>query len=131
VPPAFDGDGMGRMFLRGWLGQGRRLGLSYDDLGEQLARYFKVDGGVLVTSVEEDGPAARAGLKAGDVIVRFDGKAVKDGGDLREALDGVEAGKTAAVGIQREGRAMDLTVTIGGDERGKDRARMRRRGERT
>jgi serine protease Do len=118
------------MFLRGWLGQGRRLGLSYDELGEQLARYFKVDGGVLVTSVDESGPAGKAGLKAGDVIVRFDGKAVKDGGDLREALDGVEEGKAAAVGIQRDGRPMELTVTVGGSDRANGRMRMRR-GERT
>jgi serine protease Do len=131
MPPSLDDEGMGRMFLRGWPGQGRRLGLSYQELGEQLARYFKVDGGVLVTSVDEDGPAAKAGLKAGDVIVRFDGKAVKDGSDLRDALAGVEAGKAATMGIQRDGRAMDLTVATGGDPRAKGGARGFRRGERT
>ena len=94
-------------------GRGRKLGLSYQELGDQLARYFKVDGGVLVTDVEEDGPAGKAGIKAGDVIVRVGGKAVKDGADLREALRDAADGSSATIGVQREGRAMDLTVKLG------------------
>jgi len=94
-------------------GQGRKLGLSYQELGDQLARYFKVEGGVLVTDVDADGPAGKAGIKAGDVIVRVGGKAVRDGGDLRDALRDAEAGSTAAIGVQREGRSMELTVTLG------------------
>jgi serine protease Do len=114
-------------------GRGRRLGLSYQELGDQLARYFKVEGGVLVTDVAEDGPAAKAGIKAGDVIVRFGGKAVKDGGDLHEALGDAEAGSNATIGVQRDGRAMDLTVTLGdaGPARSAPAARARRRGSRT
>jgi serine protease Do len=95
---------------------GRKLGLAYQELGDQLARYFKVDGGVLVTDVEEDGPAAKAGVKAGDVIVRVSGKAVKDGRDLREALRDADAGSTATLSVQREGRSMDLGVKIGAGE---------------
>ena len=114
-------------------GAGRgRLGLTYEELGEQLARYFKVEGGLLVTHVVEDGPAAKAGIKAGDVIVRFGGKAVKDGGDLRDALREAASGSNATIGVQREGRAMDLTVTLGeAPGRVGPAARVRRRGERT
>lgn len=114
------------------LGQGRKLGLSYQELGDQLARYFKVEGGVLVTDVEDGGPAAKGGIKAGDVIVRFGGRAVKDGGDLREAIRDAAAGSNATVGVQRDGRSMDITVTLG--ETGPARpapSRARRRGERT
>ncbi len=93
-------------------GQGRKLGLSYQELGDQLARYFKVDGGVLVTDVDEDGPAGKAGIKAGDVIVRVGGKAVKDGGDLREALRDAADASEATIGLQREGRSMDVTVKM-------------------
>ena len=131
VPPEFeDGDGNRRFFFRR-MGQGRKLGLSYQELGEQLAGYFKVDGGVLVTEVEEDGPAAKAGVKAGDVIVRFGGKAVKDGGDLRAALADAEG--DTAIGVQREGRAMDLTVKIvaGDADAPRPGRRVRRRGDRT
>jgi serine protease Do len=103
IPPAFHHFGPG---------QGRKLGLSYQELGDQLARYFKVDGGVLVTDVDEDGPAGKAGIKAGDVIVRVGGKAVKDGGDLREALRDAADASEATIGLQREGRSMDLTVKM-------------------
>jgi serine protease Do len=103
MPPAFHRFGPG---------QGRRLGLSYQELGDQLARYFKVEGGVLVIDVDEDGPAGKAGIKAGDVIVRVGGKAVKDGGDLREALRDAAEDGNATIGVQREGRSIDLTVKM-------------------
>src|SRR5207237_3079330 len=50
------------------LGSGRRLGVSVLELTDQLASYFGVRRGVLVTAVTEGSPASRAGLKAGDVI---------------------------------------------------------------
>lgn len=130
MPPDFEGGPMRHMFR---LGQGRKLGLSYQELGDQLARYFKVDGGVLVTDVEEDGPAAKAGIKAGDVIVRVAGKAVKDGGDLRQALADAAAGSSATIGVQREGRSMDLTVKLAEADPARlaPAARARRRGSRT
>lgn len=109
APPAPPMPPMGAFGPRG----GRRLGLGFQELSDQLARYFKVDGGVLVTEVDADGPAGKAGLKAGDVIVRFGGKAVKDGRDLHDALRDAEAGSTATIGVQRDGRSMDLSVKIG------------------
>lgn len=115
MPPAFGPHG------------GRKLGLAYQELGDQLARYFKVEGGVLVTDVEEDGPAGKAGVKAGDVIVRVSGKAVKDGRDLREALRDVEAGSTATLGVQRDGRSMDLGVKVGSGEPARPQRFVRRR----
>jgi serine protease Do len=128
MPPLLEDGGGDRRFFFRRLGHGRRLGLSYQEMGEQLAGYFKVEGGVLVTEVEEDGPAAKAGVKAGDVIVRFGGKAVKDGGDLRSALADAEG--DVAIGVQRDGRAMDLTVKIARDDDERPR-RVRRRGART
>jgi len=103
IPPSFHHFGPGR---------GRKLGLSYQELGDQLARYFKVEGGVLVTDVDEDGPAGKAGIKAGDIIVRVGGKAVNDGGDLREALRDAADDGNATIGVQREGRSLDLTVKL-------------------
>jgi serine protease Do len=95
------------------------LGLSYQELSGQLARYFKVeDGTLLVTEVESDGPAARAGLRAGDVIVKFNGKAVTDAGDLRRTLGEVATGTDVTVTVQRDGRPLDVKVTPrGGDRR--------------
>jgi len=109
MPPSFEGGPGNHVFFRG-PGSGRRLGLAYQEMGEQLAKYFKAEGGVLVTDVDEDGPAAKAGVKAGDVIVSFAGKPVGDGGDLREALR--EASGTVTIGVRRDGRAMDLSATL-------------------
>jgi serine protease Do len=113
-------------------GQGRKLGLSYQEMGDQLARHFKVESGVLVTDVQENGPAGKAGIKAGDVIVRVGGKAVKDGRDLREALRDAAAGSNATIGVQREGRSMDVIVKLGEEPaRLAPAARARHRGART
>jgi membrane-associated protease RseP (regulator of RpoE activity) len=88
-----------------------RLGAEVESLGEQLAEFFgvKSGGGVLVRSVMKGGPGEAAGLKAGDVIVRVDGEAVTDHGDLRTALRD-RRGKELKLGIVRDKREMALTV---------------------
>jgi membrane-associated protease RseP (regulator of RpoE activity) len=82
------------------LGNNRRIGVSTQSLTKQLADYFGVtDGkGVLVTSVAEDSPAARAGIKAGDVITAIDGEKIEGSGDLSRAIN-----------KQKDG---DVTLTI-------------------
>jgi len=77
-------DGAGEDMLFGFLPGGpRKLGIRYIEMGGQLAAHFKLaqKNGVLVTSVEEGSPAAKAGLQAGDVVLKFDGKAEKFVGD--------------------------------------------------
>ncbi len=92
-----------------------RLGIRYQELGDQLAKHFKVEeGAVLVTSVDEDGPAAKAGVKAGDVIVEVDGKPIKDGSTFREQVAHLEPGAEARLTVKREGRSLDLKLTVGG-----------------
>lgn len=80
--PGFDGS----VFA---FGSSRRIGVSTMQLTKQLADYFGVaDGqGVLVTSVTEDGPAAKAGIKAGDVVTAIDGEKVDSAGDLSRAIN--------------------------------------------
>jgi serine protease Do len=97
--------------------QPAKLGIQYEELSDQLAGYFKVDAGVLVSSVEDSGPAAKAGVKAGDVIVKVDGKAVRDGSDLRSAISDLDPGKETTLSVQRDGRPLDLKVTVGGRAR--------------
>jgi S1-C subfamily serine protease len=96
------------------LGGPRKLGIEYMDVGEQLAGYFKLSGksGVLVSSVDADGPAAKAGMKAGDVVLKVGGTAIADGDDLRKAVSEAEGGKEVTVTVQREGRPLDLKVTL-------------------
>jgi serine protease Do len=119
IPPVADilrFDGKGRSFLF-HEGGPRRLGIEYQELTDQLARYFKVEKGVLVTSVDEDGPAGKGGLKAGDVIVKFDGQAIEDAEDLRDQVRKAEGGQEVTVTVQREGRPVDLKVTLRGPEK--------------
>lgn len=93
-----------------------RLGANTQSLGDQLAEYFGVEDGVLVTSVHEDTPAAEGGLRAGDVIVGLGDEDIDDPGDLREALAEVEPGEVS-VRIVRDGAEQTLTVELEDRER--------------
>jgi membrane-associated protease RseP (regulator of RpoE activity) len=72
----------------------RRIGVSTMALTKQLADYFGVAGGkgVLVTAVTDDGPAAKAGLRAGDVITTIDGEAVDSSGDISRVINSKKEG---------------------------------------
>lgn len=76
------------------MGNGRRIGIGTTQLTKQLADYFGVAGGkgVLVTSVSEDSPAAKAGIKAGDVITAVDGEKIEAAGDLTRAINSKKEG---------------------------------------
>lgn len=82
-----EGLGPGKDIFTYAFGNYRRIGVSTTTLTKQLAEYFGVTDGVLVTSVTEDGPAAKAGIKAGDVITSVDGEKVDSAGDLSRALN--------------------------------------------
>jgi serine protease Do len=64
--------------------------------------------------VDDDGPAGKAGLRAGDVILKFNGAAVTDSRSFREQVRKAEAGSEASLTVSREGRSVDLTVKLGG-----------------
>jgi C-terminal processing protease CtpA/Prc len=108
-----EGDFGDRAF-RFLVGGPRKLGIEYMEIGEQLAGYFKLAGksGVLVSSVDADGPAGKAGMKAGDVILKLDAEAIEDGEGLREAVAEAKGGKEVTVTVQRDGRPLDLKVTL-------------------
>jgi serine protease Do len=69
--------------------------------------------GALVAEVTKGGPSERAGLKAGDVIVEFDRKAIKDSADLPQQVARVAPGTTVPVKILRDGKELSLTLTVG------------------
>ena len=94
----------------------RKLGIRFQEISGQLAQYFGLssDEGILVVHVEADSAAAKAGMKAGDVVLKIDGKNVADERDLRRAVDALEPGKDASVTVQRAGKPVDLKVTVSG-----------------
>jgi serine protease Do len=90
----------------------RRIGVSTTQLTKQLADYFGVaDGkGVLVTSVSDDSPASRAGLKAGDVITAIDGEKVDGAGDLARAINKKKEGEVTLTVIRNKSqRTINVT----------------------
>jgi serine protease Do len=98
----------------GFVSERPRLGIRFIEIGDQLADYFGLtaDEGVLVTAVEPDTPAAKAGIKAGDVVLEFDGKAIREGAQLRKEVRQAEGGAAVAMKLQRDGKALDIQVTL-------------------
>jgi serine protease Do len=85
-----------------------RLGVTIEDLDTQLAEYFGVKDGVLVKSVSEDSVAAKAGLKAGDVITSINGRKVYDTSDITRALDRVESNGELTIEVTRDKKPQTL-----------------------
>lgn len=92
--------------------RGSRLGVQIEDLEDQLAEYFGVKRGVLVTKVTKDSPAGRAGLKAGDVITKVGGTVVDDTRDLRRELRRIDAGQEFALEVMRDRKPATFKVTL-------------------
>jgi membrane-associated protease RseP (regulator of RpoE activity) len=92
--------------------RGGRLGVGVQSLGDQLADYFgATDGGALVTSVQEDSPAEKAGLKAGDVILRVGDERVEGPGDLTSEIGRADAGEVE-LRILRDKKERTVKVTL-------------------
>jgi membrane-associated protease RseP (regulator of RpoE activity) len=87
-----------------FLNNSRRIGVSTMSLTKQLAEYFGIaDGkGALVTSVTDDGPAAKAGLRAGDVITAVDGEAVDSPGDISRVVNRKKEGEVTLTIIRNK-----------------------------
>jgi serine protease Do len=73
---------------------------------------LKNEGGALVAEVAEGGPAERSGIKAGDVIVEFNGKLIKDSVELPLEVARVAPGKTVQVKILRDSKQSSIAVQI-------------------
>ena len=93
-------------------GGGRRIGIATQELRGQLADYFGVAdrGGLLVTSVVENSPAAKAGLKAGDVLTEVDGTQLRNAGELSRALNRRDEGEVTLT-IRRDRKTRTIKVT--------------------
>lgn len=86
------------------MGNSRRIGVSTMELSKQLADYFGIANGhgVLVTSVSDDGPAAKSGVKAGDVITAVDGEAVDSPGDIARIINRKKEGDVTLTVIRNK-----------------------------
>jgi serine protease Do len=89
-----------------------RLGIGIQDLTPQLGEFFGTDKGVLVTSVEPDSPAAKAGLKAGDVITALGDAAVSSPSDLMRAVRAADDGSDLSITYMRDKKSATATAKL-------------------
>jgi serine protease Do len=98
---------------------GPYLGVNLMEFDEDLAAYFSVKAGegVLITHVEKETPAAKAGLKSGDVIVELNDRVVKASDDIHEALAALKQGDSVAITVVRRGQRQALKANPDFDRR--------------
>ena len=91
-----------------------RIGVQIGPVGKDVAESIGLGAprGALVTGVEKDQPAEKAGVEAGDIITKVDGKAVEKSGDLPRIVGSLKPGARATLQVFRRGATRDLTVTI-------------------
>jgi len=91
-----------------------RIGVTIQDVNAQLAESFALDRprGALVSSVEKDGPAAHAGIAAGDVILAVEGRPVERFGELSSAIAGMRPGTDASLAVWRSGKQQNVSVKV-------------------
>jgi serine protease Do len=94
---------------RGW------LGVAIQQLSSDLVQAFKLqnDHGALVADVVPDGPAAKAGIERGDIIVRFQGHEVQDSSELPRMVAALAPGTQVDVDILRGGKKLTIPVKLG------------------
>ncbi len=92
-----------------------RLGVTVQGLSQGLADSFglKQIGGVVVSSVDPSGPAAKAGIQAGDVILRLNDKDIDESNSLPNMVADLKPGTTATLHVWRNDSARDIAVTVG------------------
>ena len=91
---------------RGWLGVG------FQELTPELAEYYKVKDGVLITHVIKGDPADKGGIKVKDIIIKIDGKPIPNARELSRTIAGIAVGKKTAILLIRNGKAKTVYINI-------------------
>jgi serine protease Do len=112
---------------RGWLGVG------IQDLSPELSEYYgiKDQKGVLVTQVYKEDPAAKAGIRANDIIVSVDGKPVDSSHELSTIIAGLPVGKPTRITVLRDGKEKTLEVQLGKRQDSEPIAKQDQRNEKS
>jgi serine protease Do len=90
------------------------MGIGISDVTPENAKFFHVENneGAVVTQVEDGSPAAKAGLKIGDVITELDGQKVSDASQLQIEVGQKEPGSSIRLGVLRDGKTIDVPVML-------------------
>ena len=102
-----------QLMQQGYVSGRPRIGITVDRMSGVYQRYYGLPGSLYISQVEEGSPAHQAGLQAGDVLVKFEGKALPDADTLSNLLYGYEAGDQVELIIYRNGKQYTLTLTLG------------------
>ena len=91
-----------------------RIGVQIDQVTKEVAESIGLGkaSGALVRSVESGGPADKAGVEAGDIITKFDGRAIDKAGDLPRIVGGAKPGAKSTLQVFRRGAFRELAVTV-------------------
>lgn len=89
------------------------MGIEMQNLSDQLAEFFGVQAGVLVSEVTKESPAEQAGLMAGDIITKLDQVNITDSSSVLKALGDYEPGHQVTVTINRKGTVKELNLVLG------------------
>jgi serine protease Do len=91
-----------------------RIGVQIDQVSKEVAESIGLGRpqGALVRGVEAGAPAEKAGVEAGDIIIKFDGKTIEKSSDLPRLVGNVKPGSRATITVFRRGATRDLSVTI-------------------
>ncbi|MGA7802207.1 MAG: DegQ family serine endoprotease [Gammaproteobacteria bacterium] len=113
IPVNMARDIMDQLIKYGHVRRGQ-LGVTAQNLTPDLAQALGITGnkGAVVAQVDHGSPAAKAGLKAGDVIVTVDGKPVRDAADVRNRVGLLMVGQTVQLGIRRNGKPLTIEAVI-------------------
>ncbi len=95
--------------VTGWLG----IGIAEVNAERMKELKLPEERGVVVTRVEKDSPAEKAGVKENDVIVEYSGQRVEGTGQLQRMIRETPAGRNVALGVYRAGQKLSLTATLG------------------
>jgi serine protease DegQ len=95
--------------IRGW------IGVSVQDLSNELAQSFKLSirQGALISGVMNDSPAAKAGIKTGDVLVAINDKVVTDSTSMLSLISGLSPGSSAQLKLIRSRKDIELKIVVG------------------
>ena len=93
-----------------------RIGVGINDVTPENASFFHLNNasGALISQVDSDSPAAKAGVKVGDVITELNGKKMENSGQLQAAISSERPGNKVTLTVMRDGKSLNLPVTLEG-----------------
>ena len=102
------------------------MGVNIQDITPDMAKSLKLEEnfkGVIVANVVLEGPAKRAGLQQGDILIRFDGELIESSAQLRNRVASTSPGKQVKAEVLRDKKKLDITIRIGDLEKAQKQAR--------